>query len=48
VYGNSYKGQHLFGIGLQFRGLLHYCHDKKHVGMQADMVLEIGRKEENG
>ena len=27
-------------IGLQFRGLVHCHHGGKHVGMQADMVLE--------
>jgi hypothetical protein len=25
-HGNSYKGMHLIGAGLQFRGLVHYCH----------------------
>lgn len=25
-YSNSYKGKHLFGAVLQFRGLIHYYH----------------------
>ena len=39
-HGNSYKGKHLTGTGLQFRGLIHYHHGRKHGSMQADMVLE--------
>lgn len=31
--------KHIIGAGLQFRGLDHY-HDRKHGGMQVDMVLE--------
>lgn len=32
---------HLFGTGLQLRGLVHYTHGMKNGGMQVDMVLEI-------
>ena len=39
-YSNSYKGWHLIGAGVQFRGLVHCHHGGKHGGMQADMVLE--------
>jgi hypothetical protein len=38
-HGNSYKGKHLTGVGLQFRVLAHYHRGRKHGGMQADMVL---------
>ena len=38
--GNSYKGEHFIGAGLQFRALDHYCHGGKHSGMKADMVLK--------
>ena len=38
-HGNSYKGKHLIGADLQFRGLVHYPHGGKHGGMQADMML---------
>ena len=34
--GNSYKGKHFIGVGLQFRGSVHYHHG----GLQADVVLE--------
>ena len=37
---NSYKGKHLVGAGLQFRGSVHYYHGGKHGIMQADVVLE--------
>jgi hypothetical protein len=37
----SYKGKHLIGADLHFRGLGHYHHGKKHGGMQADVVLEM-------
>ena len=37
---NSYKGKHLIGAAYSFRGLVHYCHGRKHGGVQADMVLE--------
>lgn len=33
-------GKHLIATDLQFRNLVHYCHDEKHGGMQAVMVLE--------
>ena len=39
-HSNSYKGKHLTGAGLQFRGLVHCHHGRKHGGTQADMVLE--------
>jgi hypothetical protein len=39
-HGNSYKEKHLIGAGLQFRGLIHYCHDLKHASIQEDMMLE--------
>jgi hypothetical protein len=39
-HSNSYKGKHLIGDGLWFRGLICFCHGWKHGGMQADMVLE--------
>jgi hypothetical protein len=35
-HGNSYKGSHVIGAGLQFRGLAYYCHGN----MQASLVLE--------
>ena len=38
--GNSYKGKHLIGAGLQFRDSVHYCHGEKHGSVQADMMLE--------
>ena len=39
-HGNFYKENHLIGTGLQFRGLLHYCHGGKHGGLQGDLVPE--------
>jgi hypothetical protein len=39
-HGNSYKGKHLIGAGSEFRGLVHCHHGGRHVGMQADLVLE--------
>jgi hypothetical protein len=36
----SSKGKYFTGAGLEFRGLIHYHHGRKHGGMQADMVLE--------
>jgi hypothetical protein len=39
-HGNSYKGKHLIGAGLQFRGLVHYHHGRKHGSIQSDMMLE--------
>lgn len=38
--GNSYKGNHLTGAGLLFRGFVHYYHGGKCSSMQADMVQE--------
>ena len=37
-HSNSYK--EFIGAGLQFRGLVHYHHGRKHGGTQADVVLE--------
>ena len=37
---NSYKGRHLIGGDLQFRGSVHYHHVGKHDSVQADVVLE--------
>ena len=34
------RRKHLIGAGLQFRGLVHYHHGRKHGGTQAGMVLE--------
>lgn len=31
-HDNSYKGKHLIGAGVQFRGLVHYHHSGKHDG----------------
>jgi hypothetical protein len=39
-HGNSYKGKHVIGAGLQFRGLVYYHHGGKPGSMKADMVLE--------
>ena len=39
-YGNCYKGKHLVGTGLQFRGSVRYQHGGKHGSIQADMVPE--------
>jgi hypothetical protein len=39
-HGNSYKDKHLIRAGLQFRGVTHHHHGKKHGSMQADMELE--------
>jgi hypothetical protein len=39
-HSNSYKEKHLFGLAYSFRDSVHYCHGKKHGGMQADMMLE--------
>jgi hypothetical protein len=38
--GNSYKGKHLIGAGLQFGGLVHYHHGRRDGGTQADIVLK--------
>ena len=38
--GNSYKGKHFIGAGLQFRRLVHCHHERKHGAIQAEMVLE--------
>jgi hypothetical protein len=35
-----YEGKHLTGTGLQFRGLVHCCHDGTQGNTQADMVLQ--------
>jgi hypothetical protein len=34
-YSSSYEEKHLVGPGLQFRGLVHYHHGRKHGGTQA-------------
>lgn len=34
------KEKYLIGTGLSFRDLVHCHHGRKHVSMQADMVLE--------
>jgi hypothetical protein len=39
-HSNSYKGKHLTGGGLQFRGFVLYHCGRKHGGMQADLTLE--------
>ena len=39
-HSNSYKKKHLIGTGLEFRGVVHYTHGRKHGSMQEDMVLE--------
>ena len=39
-HGNSYKGKHFIGAGLQFQGSVHYHRGGKHSSVQADMVLE--------
>jgi hypothetical protein len=38
--GNSYKGQHFIGAGLQVQRFSHYHHGGKHGSVQAGMVLE--------
>lgn len=38
-HSNIDKGKHFIGPGLRFRILVHYCHNRKHRGTQADMVL---------
>jgi hypothetical protein len=37
---NKQTNKHLFGAGLQFRVSVHYHHEGKHGGMQADMMLK--------
>jgi hypothetical protein len=37
---NSYKGKHLIGAGLHFRGSVHYHQSGKHGSMQTNMVQE--------
>ena len=39
-HSNSYKGKHLMGGGLEFRGLVLYHLGGKHSGMQADLILD--------
>jgi hypothetical protein len=39
-HGSSYKGKHLTGAGLQFRGLVNCQQGGKHGCVRADMVLE--------
>ena len=40
VQGNSYKGKHFIGAGLQIRSSVPYCHGSNCGDTQADMVLE--------
>ena len=35
---NSYKGRHLFVVAYSLRALVRYHHDRKHGGVQAEMV----------
>ena len=37
---SCYKGQYFVGAGLEFRGLVHYCHCGKHDSVQAGMMLQ--------
>ena len=39
-HSNSFKGKHWIGLAYRFRGLVHYCHGRKHGGMQADIARE--------
>lgn len=39
-HGNSYKVKYLIGAGLEFIGLIHSHHSRKHDLVQADMMLE--------
>jgi hypothetical protein len=39
-HSNSYEEKHLTGAGLQFRGLVCFCHGGKHGGIQPDMLLD--------
>ena len=39
-HSNPNKDKHLIGTGLQLSGLVHYCHGKKHDGIQEKMVWE--------
>ena len=39
-HSNSYKGKHVTGAGLQFRGLVHYPRIWKHDSLQTGTVLE--------
>ena len=38
-HANPYKGKHLIGTGLQFRGLVHFHYREKQGGMQTGMML---------
>lgn len=40
-HSNSYRGKHLIGTGLKFRGLAHCHQGGKHGDTQEDMVLEM-------
>ena len=48
--GNSYKGKHLVGTGLQFQRLSHYHHGEKHgnhagrLGAGGDYLLQAARR----
>ena len=39
-HNSSYRGKHLIGAALEFRGLFHDHHGEKHDSMQTDMVLK--------
>jgi hypothetical protein len=43
VQGNSYKGKHFIGAGLQFQRFSPLYHGKKHGSMQTGMMLEDPR-----
>ena len=40
IKGTLRKEDMSVGLAHRFRGLVHYCRDGKHRGVQADMVLE--------
>lgn len=37
---NSYKGNHLVGVGLDLRGLVYYLNGRKHGDTEVGMALE--------
>ena len=39
-HSNSYKRKCFIVAGLRFGGLIHYHYNRKHGGIQADLVLE--------
>jgi hypothetical protein len=38
--GNSYKGKHLIGAVLQFKGSVHYYHGRKHGSVHAYIMMK--------